>query len=428
MKEVADSPLHAIKSPESELPSRRPRMLAITSHVPWPADRGGFIRSQSMLSAMSQHFDLHLLTAYAPEKGLPVDKGMLSNITCHFGTDRPRPAMTDVMRIVRARLCRMPYVMFQRHHRRLVQTRLNRLLVSEHYDAVYLDHLDAASYSLRAAHPKPLTIVDLHNVYSQLSQRVAEEERSRTMRWYLREESRLIARCEQRIARGSDLLFAVSEADRYQFEQWGARQACLVPNGIDSELYGSLPTGRLDAAPVILFVGALNWPPNCEAARFLATAVLPDVQRTIPGAQVRIVGRDPGPEIIGLRTLPGVEVHANVPDMLPYLSESAVLASPLDAGGGTRIKILEAFAAGLPVVSTAVGSEGLAVRDGVHLRIAERSDFSAVLTQILRNPAAAATMADAARVRAREAYSWTGIGANACRLILAAIDARRGER
>ena len=91
--------------------------------------------------------------------------------------------------------------------------------------------------------------------------------------------------------------------------------------------------------------------------------------------------------MLALRERAGVEVHGNVPDVRPYLQEASVLAVPLEAGGGTRLKILEAFAAGLPVISTAVGCEGLEVSDGVHLLVTDRAAMAERIIPLLDTPA-----------------------------------------
>src|SRR5439155_18512255 len=129
----------------------------------------------------------------------------------------------------------------------------------------------------------------------------------------------------------------------------GAKSAVLVPNGVDCSAFASLPLER-SGGPVLLYVGAMSWRPNAQAAIFLAKEVLPVVRRTIAEARLRIVGRDPPAELLALRGLPGVEVTGGVPDVVPYFAEAQMLAVPLESGGGTRLKILEAFAAGLPVV------------------------------------------------------------------------------
>jgi glycosyltransferase involved in cell wall biosynthesis len=124
----------------------------------------------------------------------------------------------------------------------------------------------------------------------------------------------------------------------------------------------------------------------------------------------------------------GVEVTGEVPDVLPHLEEAALLAVALESGGGTRLKILEALAAGLPVVSTPVGAEGLDLVAGEHLVIAERAVLADAITRVLADRSAGATMARNGRALVRRLYDWSAIGAEAAEALSAAVrgSARRG--
>ena len=130
----------------------------------------------------------------------------------------------------------------------------------------------------------------------------------------------------------------------------------------------------------------------------------------MPDARLVIVGRDPPPDLRNLGNALSVVVTGGVPEVKPYLAEASILAVPLDAGGGTRLKILEAFAAGLPVVSTAVGAEGIDAKEGEHFVRAERSDLANAMVRMLEAPREAEKLAAAARVLARDVYDWTRIG------------------
>jgi glycosyltransferase involved in cell wall biosynthesis len=280
----------------------------------------------------------------------------------------------------------------------------------EQPDILYLDHLDSAVFFRRLSGIS--VVLDLHNVYSLLVRREAQE-RGGMMGLYLRREGRLLAGAEEQIARRADILFSVSDQEAEHFRSLGARKVHVVPNGVDCGAYEALPTGRRDGAPRILYVGPMSWSPNASAARFLAREVLPCVRECVPTAELCIVGKDPPSDLIALDGRAGVRVTGGVPSMLPYLREAHVLAVPLTAGGGTRMKILEAFAAGLPVISTPVGCEGLHVVPGEHLLVCERDHFPGALTTLLSRAAAGQVMADRGRILARQLYDWSAIGNSA---------------
>ncbi len=159
----------------------------------------------------------------------------------------------------------------------------------------------------------------------------------------------------------------------------------------------------------ILFLGSLDWRPNLDAVQLLLNEVFPGILRHEPRARLLIVGRNPPAHLEHrLRRTKGVEHHANVRDVRPYLAESGVMAVPLRIGGGSRLKILEALAMGLPVVSTPVGAEGLNLEAGRHLTIAESmADFTAALLWTMRNPATARAMAQSGRQFVTERYDWS---------------------
>jgi glycosyltransferase involved in cell wall biosynthesis len=168
----------------------------------------------------------------------------------------------------------------------------------------------------------------------------------------------------------------------------------------------------------------MSWRPNAEAATFLARDVLPVVRQYIPNTRLRIVGRDPARDVRELSVLDGVDVTGRVDEVLPYLMEAQILAVPLVAGGGTRLKILEAFAAGLPVVSTPVGCEGIDALANRHLVVTTRNQFAPEIVALLLDGNRSFALASEARSLVRARYDWAAIGRQAVSSIRAAHRAR----
>jgi glycosyltransferase involved in cell wall biosynthesis len=295
--------------------------------------------------------------------------------------------------------------------RSAVRKVLRQELQRELPDVVYLDHLDSLVFRMELT-ALPF-VMDLHNVYSTLVDRVALERRG-LPRLYLRREAKLLQRMESLAAGLADALLTVSESDANHFVNLGGRVVRVVPNAVDCATYESLPTGRRPGPPLLLYVGAMSWAPNVTAARYLASELLPEIRHRFPDIRLRIVGRDPTPDVEALRGLSGVEVTGTVKSMLPHLAEAHALVVPLEAGGGTRLKILEAFAAGLPVVSTPVGCEGLRVEHGEHLLISGRERFAENIFTLLANDQLGAQVAEKARVLVREHYDWAAVSESAC--------------
>jgi glycosyltransferase involved in cell wall biosynthesis len=157
---------------------------------------------------------------------------------------------------------------------------------------------------------------------------------------------------------------------------------------------------------VILFLGALGYEPNQFAVEWLCESIFPKIRRLIPEAKLWLVGRDPPKHLQSFISL-GIELIRNVPDVRPYPRGSSVLVVPVTTGGGTRIKILEAAAAGRPVVSTSLGAEGLNFIPGVEIEIADSEDeFVRKTLGLLSNRAKAEKMAKLARLRVEGEHTW----------------------
>jgi glycosyltransferase involved in cell wall biosynthesis len=400
----------------------RPGVLAVTSELPWPLDSGGHLRSFHLLRALARRADVRLVVPVPPgaSAALSALEGQgLRVVAVPVG---PRTRLGETGRVLAARLAGEPYVLYRRHLRADVRRALRAEASRQAPDVLYLDHLDSLLYHV----PGVPAVLDLHNVYSLLVARAAAEQANPLKRLYLRGEARRLARVEQRAVRTADAVLAVSDQEREHFLGLGARSVHLVPNGVDCAAFADLDCGRPGVGPVVLFLGSLSWGPNVEAARFLAQEALARLREKVPDARLVLVGRQPAPDVRGLARLEGVTVAADVPDVRPYMAQAAVLAVPLLAGGGTRLKILEAFAAGLPVVSTAVGAEGIAAQDGRHLVLASPDDFAGALARLLGDPALRARLAGPARELARQTYDWAGVGAAAADVVCSA--ARGGRR
>lgn len=252
------------------------------------------------------------------------------------------------------------------------------------------------------------TVVQAHNVDSLIWQRYHEAERNPLRRWYIRQQWRKFRRFEGAAFRRATRVVAVSPEDAALAGRlYGVENVDVVDNGVDIGLFRSMRPNP--TAPTILFLGSLDWRPNLDAATVLLQDIFPAVAAQVPGARLWIVGRTP-PEWLRRRVecVAGVELHADVPDVRPYLTGATLMVVPLRIGGGSRLKILEALAAGLPVVSTAVGAEGLTLTPGVdYTRADSPGEMAAALVEALRQPEAALTQAQRGRETVAARYDWS---------------------
>lgn len=262
----------------------------------------------------------------------------------------------------------------------------------------YLDLIDADLPGRR--------LVIAHNVDTLIWQRYYENEHNLPKRVFLQRQWRKFERYEREAFRKADRVVAVSEEDaRLVRDLFGQPAVDVVDNGID-RAYFEQAKGQRDPAR-ILFLGALDWRPNLDGVGLLLDKIFPAVLAQEPSARLAIVGRNPPPGLAQrIEQAPGVELHANVADVRPFLAESGVMAVPLRIGGGSRLKILEALACGLPVVSTKVGAEGLHLTPGVDYAQAEEDALAAALVRAIHAPAEAQAQAEHGRQIVLETYDW----------------------
>jgi len=253
-------------------------------------------------------------------------------------------------------------------------------------------------------HPK---VIIAHNVESLIWQRYHESEANLPKRWFIKQQWRKFERFERRAFAAATRVVAVSGADAALIhDRFGGREVDVVDNGIDRDYFEAV---QPDPDPkTILFLGSLDWRPNLDAAALLLDRIFPAVRAAEPAARLCVVGRKPPPALVRkIRDVPGVELHADVPDVRPFLAASGLMVVPLRIGGGSRLKILEAMAAGLPVISTRVGAEGLELVPDEHYIAADRpEDLADRLVACIRDPGPARAMARRSRALVLDRYDW----------------------
>jgi polysaccharide biosynthesis protein PslH len=226
---------------------------------------------------------------------------------------------------------------------------------------------------------------------------------------------RMVA-AERRIVMGADVVWACSEHDARQLERVHGRRTrmTVVPNGVDVDSYrraGALPPGAdWSRLPItLLYPGLFNYLPNEDAATRLIRDVLPAVRAHGRSVRLVLVGRNPTPSLLAAaRQDAGVEVTGTVESVVPYLEQACVVTLPIAIASGTRLKILEAFAVGRPVVSSAKGAEGIEALDGEHLLIRETPEsMAAAVIDLWNRPVLRTTLCQNALELVRTRYSWS---------------------
>ncbi|HST52889.1 MAG TPA: glycosyltransferase [Pyrinomonadaceae bacterium] len=335
---------------------------------------------------------------------------------------------------------------------REMEHELERVLAAHDFDVVQVEsiHLAAYLHVVRAARGRPVALLDWHNVESEIMSRYAERTPGVLRRAYATRTARQLASLEARAVRDFDAHITVSDRDRDQLLSLVPRARVeTVENGVDSAHFadekierahaewlakagGTTRTAASDgptknngpandesqqdedaARRRVVFVGSMDYHANVDAVVHFAREIWPRLAARLPGIVFSIVGRSPAPEVRELAALPRVEVTGTVEDVRPFYRGALASVVPLRVGGGSRLKILEAMAAGVPVVSTRLGAEGIDARDGVNIMLAETAEeFCEAVESLDADDARRRSLADAGRELVRARYDWSSLGAS----------------
>ena len=379
-------------------------ILVVAPYLPAPANFGGALRIYHLIKNLSQEHSVILL-APGNESDLATawdlhDMCDVTLVPARSTARQPadhRKRLTQIQSVAGGR----SFLEISSHNPQF-QAVLNRIFMTRTIDLVQFEFPESALYTLPRSIP---TVFDAHNVEHDLLRRVAASNKSTAKRAFNLMESRKLKRLEVNAWNQATVCLATSERDADLMRQLTSTRVEVVPNGVDLDAFGDVRK-TVPRPYHVVFTGAMRHQPNTDGASWYVREVHPLVQREAPDASITIVGADP-PAAIRALSSASVDITGQVDDVRPYLSAARVAVVPLWSGGGTRLKILEAFAAGRPVVSTTIGAEGIAVRDGEHLLLADTPEaFAEAIIRLFNDDALAASLGSAGRQLAEESYGW----------------------
>jgi glycosyltransferase involved in cell wall biosynthesis len=392
------------------------RILFITETVPYPLDSGGRIKTFHTLRMLAGAHQVRL-HAFIRDEAQREHRQALEALgvptTLHLV---PRSLPREAWFAARS-LFGAPYSV-GRHFDRAVHRLIARDADAWRPDLVYCDHLSMGEYARRLGVP---LVYDAHNVEYAILQRFAGTRPDPLTRAAAALEWRRVRDYEAELCRRSRLVFVVSDVDRQVLAALSGPGVPFVEVPIAVDAIGTTPVPALTPAPRLLFLGGLHWPPNADALLTFVRDIWPRVRATRPDATLTSVGRDDHPAAAVCRAAPGVELTGWVPAIDPFVQQSRVLVVPMRAGSGMRVKILEAMARGLPVVSTTVGCEGIAIVPGQHLLVADSpAAFADAVLRVLADDGLAAQLAGHARALVLERYDVAAVRASVLHAIATA--------
>jgi glycosyltransferase involved in cell wall biosynthesis len=296
------------------------------------------------------------------------------------------------------------------------------LLAEERYDVLWFEHSFCYPVARRLlpASQKPIVVCDAHNVESELQRRCAAIASTPAEARWLELQSKLLRRVETDAFQSCDLTFACSEDDASLIRQLAHdANVITVPNGVDTEYFRPRAGSAPAMEPTLLFTGNFAYQPNCDALMWFITEIFPRIRAAVPNCRFVFAGLDAQGAFDRMRIQPdGVQCVSDPADMRPQFEAAGIFVVPLRAGGGTRLKILEAMAMERPIVSTKVGAEGIPCQDGRHILLADSPiDFANAVFRLIADGALRARLASQAALWVRENYNWQALCGNAVKAL-----------
>jgi glycosyltransferase involved in cell wall biosynthesis len=385
------------------------RVLFLTQILPYPLDTGAKVRQYYVLRHLSRHHAITLVS-FVRADDRPEAIAHLQQF-CQAVQTVPmvRSRRRDAWAVLKSLLTAKPIVI-ARDQSSSMQQLLGRLQTAERFDVIHADQVAMAQYGLNIDARR---VLDLHNALYLVTQRLADNERQPFKRLIMRRETHALARYEAQVCAQYDQVVCVTAEDRHAIETQLTRfKIAVTPDRFTTIPICSAPDEKQPIKPVaqphrVTALGVMFWPPNAEGVHWFAREAWPQVRAHFPEACLTIVGKNPPPVLSDLNGRNGIEVAGYVPDLDRVLAETAVFIVPLRAGGGMRVKILDAWCWGLPVVSTGIGAEGITVRDGENILIADEAEsFGQAVRRVLGDSQLADHLRHNGRRWIEQKYDW----------------------
>lgn len=382
------------------------RILFLSPRQCWPPQGGAKLREYHFLRALAE--TARVTYVYFADEGVNSVRQNLGFCEAIIGV--PKPRANTFLKLFRGAAGRWPLSVLNNDSAPMAAALAN---LKGPFDLIHMDVLQMIRYSeaaLRAAGGKSRVAYNWHNIESELMRRYAAAAGSAPRRMYAKQTEAKLARLEKEILRTAFGHVVCSEREREELLQAAPNARIVtVENGVDTDYFEGLWEAK-GPRRRILFVGKMNYYPNINAAQHLVEKIWPTVRQRMPAMTLTLVGSEPVDAVKALNNAEGVEVTGTVADLRPYYREAVASIVPLRMGGGTRLKILEAMAARVPVISTKLGAEGLDVEEGRELLFADADrpeEWASKLERLACVPEEYAAMTARARDLVRARYDWS---------------------
>jgi glycosyltransferase involved in cell wall biosynthesis len=380
------------------------KVLILTQVLPYPPDSGPKVKTWTLIKHLAQHYQITLVSFVRGDQSAEV-RQLQPYCKAVYTVPMQRGMLRESLAIARSLLSGQPWLMI-RDDRTAMRRLVVRLAASERFDVVHADQLNMCQYTTHV--PGAFKLFDAHNALWVLYRRLADTMSPGPKKWLLARDWRLLKKYEGRVCREFDAVTAVSPEDKAALEEVSGAVSTIqtIPISVDIDEVSRF-VRRPDADHVV-HIGTMYWPPNIDGVRWFAQHVWPLIRTRRPTTVFDVLGARPPQQVVALsNNRSGINVTGYVEDLRPYLARTGVFVAPLRAGGGMRVKILQALAYGLPIVTTRIGCEGIRVTHEHDILIADTpADFAHAVLRVLGNPDLAARLSENARRLAETVYDY----------------------
>lgn len=388
------------------------KILFLCPQPLWPVNTGARLRNFHLANALGADADITVLQITAAgESAPPQTSGAFHKLLSASRGKSYTPA-----KMLRGLAGPLPITVLNYTSDNVART-LASELEAESYDAVQLESIHLFRYfeTIQRCRRPPRVVLDWHNIESELMQRFADSCRHPAKKLVAARTARLLHRLEDTALSNFAAHTVVSDRER---EKLVARAPSanihVIANGVDSAAFAKSTTTTEPVNPArqtLLYVGSMDYHANSDAVLWFCREIWPQLSASLPTLDFKIVGRNPPPTVQALAS-DRIIVTGTVDDVRPFYHQAFAVLVPLRVGGGTRLKILEAMAAGVPVISSRLGAEGIDVTDRHNILLADTAaDMSAAVTALIRDCDLSARLCSAARTLVETKYDWRVLGA-----------------
>jgi polysaccharide biosynthesis protein PslH len=397
-------------------------ILFLTQILPYPPTSGPKVKTWHVLRYLFQKgHDVTLVSFVRPEEEqhIPVVREICKEV---HAVPIQRSRIADAFYVVQSYLTGRPFLV-ERDDLRPMQDKVNQLVRENDFQFIHADQLTMVQFAIRGAsllpEKRPKVIFDAHNAVWTIVERMKENAHF-LVKPFLTVEANRVKQYEGELLRLVDHVLTVTDIDRNLLEEAlsfskprendHVSSIKVIPIAVDTEKLQ--PVKRRTDSKNIVTLGTLHYPPNADGIRWFLNEVFPLVREHVPDATLTIIGKNPPQDFIELAERnPGViKVTGYVDDLRPYLEESALMVVPVRAGGGMRVRILEAFSYAMPVVTTTVGLEGISGMPEHDVLVADTPvDFADRTIELLDDPSLQEKLSTNGRELVTKCYNWRAV-------------------